>query len=323
MRLTRRGFMLGAGATLLYPGHALTARATAIIEGPAFGASWRAVLPPGVDTRVAGTALQAVVASVDGAMSPFRAGTEIGRFNAGDDTGWIALAPQTREVVAEALRVARLTGGAFDPTVGPLVARYGFGPITGSSDGDHRDIALGEAGLRKADPALTLDLCGIAKGHALDRMAQALGAMGLSDFLIELGGEILGRGRHPSGRRWHAGIERPLPGDLSFQRVVDLGGLALATSGDRVNSYMVGARRYGHIIDPAQGRPAAGPLASVSVFAPRAVTADALATALFAIGPEAGSDFARREAIAALFLLRDGDGIREIATGGFDAHILS
>lgn len=323
MRLTRRGLMLGAGATLLSHGHGLAAAGTVITEGPAFGASWRAVLPPGADARAAGAALQDVVAAVDGAMSPFRADSQIGRFNACDDTGWVAIAPPTRAVVAEALRVARLTGGAFDPTVGPLVGRYGFGPITRGADGDHRDISIGDTTMRKADPRLTLDLCGIAKGHALDRMAGALGAMGLSDFLIELGGEILGRGRHPSGRRWHAGIERPLPGDLTFQRVVDLGGLALATSGDRVNSYMAGGKRHGHVIDPAHRRPAAGPLASVSVFSPRAVTADALATALFAMGPEAGADFARQEAIAALFLLRDGDGIREIATGGFDAHILA
>jgi thiamine biosynthesis lipoprotein len=323
MRLTRRRLLSGAGATLLFPGAGAARVPLTIIDGPAFGAAWRAALPAGPDAGAVGTALRAVVASVDGAMSPFRADSEISRFNASDETGWIAVAAETRAVVTEGLRVARLSGGAFDPTVGALVGRYGFGPIIRPSAGDHRDIAVGTAGIRKAQPSMTLDLCGIAKGHALDRMVAALDGMGLSDFLIELGGEVCGRGRHPSGRGWQVGIERPLPGELVFQRVVGLGGQALATSGDRINSYEVAGRRYGHIIDPAQGRPAAGALASVSVLAPAAITADALATALFAMGAEAGAAFAEGEAIAALFLLRDGGGIREITTGDFDTHILA
>lgn len=323
MRTTRRSLLLGAGATLLLPRAAAAEAETAVIEGPAFGASWRVVLPAGADRDAAGAALRAIVKDVDAAMSPFRAGSEVGRFNAGDDTGWVAVPAPVRAVVAEALRVARLTGGAFDPTVGPLVGRWGFGPITRVAEGDHRDIEISPAGLRKADAALSLDLCGIAKGHALDRMAAALDGLDVPDWLVELGGEVRGRGRHPSGRAWHVGIERPLPGDFAFQCVVDPGGLALATSGDRVNGFDIGGRRHAHIIDPARRRPATGALASVSVLAPRGDTADALATALFALGAEAGPDFAALEAIPALFLLREGGGIRELATGGFDARIVA
>jgi thiamine biosynthesis lipoprotein len=171
----------------------------------------------------------------------------------------------------------------------------------------------------KARGALSLDLCGIAKGHALDRMVAACRARGMDDVLVELGGEVVARGRHPSGRAWRVGIERPSPAG-GFQHAVALDGAALATSGSAVNGYAYRGRRYSHIIDPATGRPADTRLAGVTVAAPAAMTADALATALYAMGPERGPAFAQESGIEALFIMDDA---AEIATGGFDARILA
>ena len=220
-------------------------------------------------------------------------------------------------VIREALRVAALTGNAFNPTLGPLVGRYGFGPLTAGFPGFPDEIALAAGALRKARAGLTLDLNGIAKGHALDRLADACSANGINDFLLELGGEVCARGRHPAGRSWQVAIERPGTAG-AFQRAVALDG-KLATSGNGSNGFAQAGRGYSHIMDPATNRPADLAPASVTVAAPAAMTADALATALFAMG-------SARPGLRAGYwnpcvFVFDG-GAREVATGGFDTRIL-
>jgi thiamine biosynthesis lipoprotein len=235
---------------------------------------------------------------------------------------WIQVSPVTATVVSAALSIAHRTNGAFDPTVGGIVGRYGFGPIRRCSRTNYLGISVGSTGLRKSSSDLTLDLCGIAKGHAVDLISAELSGHGFPDHFIEVGGEVRGKGLHPSGRAWRAGIERPTPGDRSLHCVVETGGLALATSGDLVNSYVVGGRRYGHIINPSRGRPADSRLASVSVLAESAMEADAMATGLYALGSEAGPDCATALQMDALFLLRDRSGFREIMTGNFASYVL-
>lgn len=320
MRLSRRGLIVSAGGALAASALPSWAGAQArTLGGPAFGASWTLVAPAPLDEAAVHDAFADIIASVDAAMSPFRAGSEITRFNRAATTDWLPLSAATRAVVAEGLRVAALTQNAFNPTLGPLVGRFGFGPITDGIAGLPDEIALGDSAVRKARARLTLDLNGIAKGHALDRMAAACAALGLADYLIELGGEVFAAGRHPSGRAWQVGVERPTS-EGGVQRVVTTDGAALATSGSAVNAYEWQGRRYAHIVDPATGRPADSALASVTVAAATAMTADALATALYAMGPERGPDFAASAAIEALFVMEDG---RETATAGFAARILA
>mgnify|MGYP001279750858 CR=1 FL=1 len=324
MKLSRRELILSAGGTMLasafpaFAGSIGNARPRTL-RGPAFGASWSLVAAGSWDAKAVRAAFEPIVASVDGAMSPFRADSEVSRFNRAASTGWQEASAATCMVVKEGLRIAALTGNAFNPTVGPLVGRYGFGPIQGGLPGLPEEITVGKESIRKARAALSLDLCGIAKGHALDRMVAACREQGMTDFLVELGGEVFANGRHPSGRRWQVGIERPsLAG--GFQRAVALDGASLATSGNAVNGYAYGGRRYSHIIDPATGLPAASALASVTVAAETAMTADALATALYAMGPERGPDFAHSAEIEAFFVMSDAS---EVASGGFEARILA
>ncbi|PSM16378.1 FAD:protein FMN transferase [Nitratireductor sp. StC3] len=320
MKLSRRDLMLFAGGAVL--AGALPAEAAEagqrVLRGPAFGASWTLVAAGPLDAGAIRSAFAAVIASVDGAMSPFRADSELSRFNRAATTGWQALSAASCAVAAEGLRVAALTDGAFNPTLGPLVGRYGFGPIRQGRAGRPGEIEVADGAARKARPDLSLDLCGIAKGHALDRMVAVCRARGMTDFVLELGGEVFAIGRHPSGRRWRIGIERPLP-QGGLQRAVALDGMSLATSGDAVNGYAYGGRRYGHIIDPATGAPARSALGSVTVAAETAMTADALATALYGMGARRGPEFARRAAIEALFVMDDA---REVATAGFQARLL-
>lgn len=321
MACTRREFLAGTGAVLLAsPLHA--AQDLLLLQGPAFGAAWRVTVPAGADVGAIASAVMGIVASVDGAMSPFNPASEVARFNRSDSTDWCAMSPDTMATAAAALDAARMTEGAFDPTVGGLVGRYGFGPITRQTEGNYTDIVLRGDALRKSRPDLTLDLCGIAKGHALDRIAAALEALDQSDFFVELGGEVQARGTHPAGRHWRAGVESPDRANDTAQRVVAMTDEALATSGDRVNSYSLAGRRYGHIMDPGLRAPAQSALASVSVFAPTGMMADALATALFVLGPQVGASFASAANIPALFLQREGSGFHEITTGAFDARYI-
>ncbi|MBX3531955.1 MAG: FAD:protein FMN transferase [Rhizobiaceae bacterium] len=288
-----------------------------VLSGPAFGAGWTFAAAGPFDEGALRRAFDAVIASVDASTSPFRSDSEVARFNRADTIGWQPLSPATCAVLDEALRVAQLTGGVFNPTVGPVVGRYGFGPIIEGEPGSPQDIVLGNGEARKRRASLSLDLCGIAKGHALDRMADACRELGLTDFLVELGGEVFATGRHPSGRHWQVGVESPTVGG-AFQRIVALDGTSLATSGNRVNAYRWGGKGYTHIIDPSTGMPADSALGSVTVAAGTAMRADALATALYAMGPERGPAFARGAGVRALFILTDGT---EIATDGFEELI--
>lgn len=322
MQLSRRGFLVGGGA--VFAATALGAETPDLlqIEGPAFGAGWRVRVAAGADAGAIVRAITGVVEEVDAAMSPYRARSEISVFNRAETTDRLPLSTGTLMTIAEAQRIAALTQGAFDPTLGGLVGRYGFGPITTPPDGAFRDLVLGPEGATKAHARQTLDLCGIAKGDALDRCAVALRAIGLDSFFVELGGEVSASGRKRDGSPWRAAVERPLPGATTAQCVVALRGEALATSGDMINSYVVAGHRYSHIIDPRRMTPVDSALASVSVFATRAITADALATALFAMGPERGPAFAETAGIAALFLAREGRGLRAVTTGRFEDRII-
>lgn len=321
MRMSRRDCLIGgAGAALgaLLPATGAAAGGGTTIGGSAFGTYWRARLPDGAHAEAAISAIEAVIAAVDGTMSPFRPDSDVFRFNRTRTTDWLPAPEPLCEVVAKALATARATEGAFEPTIGPLVSHFGFGPVAGPTVGSYAEISVRADAIRKERAELTLDPCGIAKGHALDRIVAALETLGLSSFLVELGGEV-----YAAGDDWQIGVERPLPGPLSIQHIIRLRSAAVATSGDRYNSYEFAGRRFTHIIDPATAEPVAGPLASVSVVSPSAMLADAFATALMVMGPERGGALADRLRLPCLFLMRAGDGIEEMAVGGFEHYIVA
>ena len=290
------------------------------IEGRAFASHWRITAPAGTGITHYRAGIERLLARVDREMSPWRDDSDLFRFNAA--TQECAVSHDVALVARAALDLAQNSGGAFDPTVGPLVARWGFGRISGLESGRWQGLAVGDDSLRKDQPGLTMDLCGIAKGRALDLMAEHLLTAGAADFLIDLGGELKSMGLHPAGRDWRVAVEDPRAARDGAAAVLALpSGLAVATSGLRAQSYDLGAHRYGHIIDPQSARPAEGRVASVSVLSGTAMLADGWATALLAAG-EAGPKIARANSIAALFLLTDKAGLSVITTGGFDRHLM-
>lgn len=318
MALNRRELVLGlaaCGAAVVLPAMA----GSHVLAGPAFGTSWRIVLGEPADAARVHETVAAIVDEVDSTMSPYRPASELSRFNASATEEWQRMPESVCAVVSEALDIAMHTDGAFDPTVGPVVQRHGFGPITGAL-GSYRDIAVSGDTVRKAMPRLTLDLCGIAKGYALDRIASALEKLGVKNALIELGGEIIALGQHADGRAWQVAIEDPMSTEFAVQRIVTPGRMALATSGHTINGVRARASTS-HIIDPHRVRPAETTLMSVSVLAPTAMQADALATALCAAGPEESVVMAKRIGASALFLSDGSIAPREVMTGSFAAHI--
>ena len=290
------------------------------MDGSAFATGWSITAPASVDLERLRAPIAEMLAEIDLQMSPWRTDSAVSRFNRAP-AGTLDMPGALTHVTGAALALAGLSNGEFDPTVGPLVARWGFGPISGDDTPDWNGIGLEGNALSKSHAGLTLDLCGIAKGYALDRMADIVKDAGCSDFLIDLGGELTTMGRHPEGRPWHVAVEDPRPGVNGVFEVLDLGGMTVATSGSRANSYEAGTRLYTHIIDPLTREPANSDLLSVSVIAPDAMTADGWATALFAAGAARGPSLAAAHGVSALFILTGPQGLKRNTTGSFDAHL--
>ncbi|MGH0034078.1 MAG: FAD:protein FMN transferase [Myxococcota bacterium] len=311
------------------------------LAGPTMGTTWSVVLQGRGHTRndltEARQAIRERLASVNALMSTWDPDSELSRLNAHAEPTPFPLSPETLRVFALAQEVSLQTGGAFDVTVGPLVAAWGFGAgaRTPGQAPDAAELAAirGRVGyrlleldgegrtIRKARPDLRCDLSAIAKGYGVDAVAGALEARGWTDYLVEVGGEIRVRGERPGGGPWQVGIERPGddPGRV-VQGVVPLSDLAMATSGDYRNFYEVDGERRSHIVDPRSGRPVTHRVASVSVIHPEAVLADAWATALTVLGPDEGLELAESRGLAAYFLVRTGpERFEARATSGFPA----
>ena len=289
--------------------------------------------PAGLDREAAAQAFAGILETVNRQMSTYRPESELSRFNGAAAGAWLPVSADTRTVVAEALRVARLSGGAFDPTVGPAVDLWGFGaagegqevPAPDQVAAAREAIGFAKVEVRN-DPAqlakqrngVRLDLSGVAKGFAVDKLAAYLDTQGVTDYLVEVGGELRASGRGPEGRPWRIGIEKPTlaPGDL--QRIVDLERGGLATSGNYRIFFEQDGRRYTHIVNPRSGRPVEHDLASATVVADSTMEADALSTSLLVLGPEAGMALAVEQDIAAVFVTGRSGAFSEMVSPAFE-----
>ncbi len=307
------------------------------LEGEAFGTTWslRVVRPPlALDAAGIRTLVTRELERVDAAMSTWRDDSELALFNRARSTDWFPVSPATAAVAALALRASRGSEGAFDPTVAPLVALWGFArsepaalpPPAAAIDvlrervGYERlDVRAEPPALRKRTPALELDLSGVAKGHAVDSVSEALVAHGGEHFLIEIGGELRARGRNARGEPWRVAIEQPANASpRRAQAILALADAALATSGPYRNFFVSDGERHSHLLDPRTGRPVRHGLLSVSVVAESAAWADALATALLVLGPERGFALAERQGLAVLFVTDGAEGTASRSTPAFE-----
>jgi thiamine biosynthesis lipoprotein len=296
-------------------------------HGPTMGTTYSievARRPATVGREKLQATIDEVLAETGRYLSTYAAASEISRFNAAATTEPVEVSEQLGSVVAIANEVSVASGGAFDITVGPLVRAWGFseadaGAVTAPDAQqlarlraevgyDKLQLQTDRRALRKTVAGLQLDVNGIAPGYAVDRIAERFEALGVNDYLIELGGEVRAHGRSPAGRPWRVAIEAPLAGERKPYAVVELDGLGASTSGDYRDFRMVGGRRVSHTIDPRTGAPVTHELASVCVVDESTARADAYATALMVLGPEKGMQLANRLGLAALFIERSADG---------------
>lgn len=289
------------------------------------GTGWsvRCAVPAGHDMAAVQAAIEARLADLVAQTSHWDAGSALCRFNALPPGGVATLPGDLAAVIDLSLRIAHASGGAFDPAIGRLVDLWGFGPpgpqpppgchavaAARRVSGWHRlRWNAGDRRLRQPG-GLALDLSGVAKGHAVDAVADLLAERGIGHCLVEIGGELVGRGLRPDGDPWWVELEDP-PGIALPPVRVALHQCAVATSGD----YLRGT----HSIDPRTGRPATNGVAAVSVIAATAMLADAWATAIAVGWPDDATIAAHR--IAARIVLRDADGMREVLTPALAAML--
>lgn len=276
--------------------------------------------------------------------------SELMQFNQGEIAQPQVVSEDMQFVMNIAQEIYDLTDGAFDPTVAPLVDLWGFGPkVTGNIIPQAEQIqqALSVIGLnylvlnnttkeaqRKRD--IQLDFSAIAKGYAVDAVADLLESSGIEHYLVEVGGELRASGHKQNGDLWRIAIEKPsslnesleqMPlGQTSLeqivQQVISLQNVAVATSGDYRNYFEKNGKRYSHTIDPRTGYPVDHSLASVTVIEKTAIRADALATAMMVMGPEDSLMLAEEYNLPVYILVKEADGFKVQYSKAF-AHYLS
>lgn len=308
-------------------------------DGNTMGTSYQVRLAlPGHDAPLVAAARARVGAALDGVdsrMSTFKPDSELSRLNRRTGDRPLVVSLDTLAVFEAAQDVSRITGGAFDVTVGGYVNAWGFGPTGSRSPVEGRKLAsLGDAvgyeglmldprerSITKRHPLTFADLSAIAKGFGVDQAARALDALGVQDYMIEVGGEVRARGLRPDGHPWRIGIEQPRrQAPRQARYAVPLRDLSMATSGDYRNCFEHAGVRYSHEIDPRTGSPISRRLSSVTVVARECAWADALSTALIVLGPEAGFACALRLGAAAYFVMAGpAGGFVDRATPAFDA----
>ncbi len=293
--------------------------------GATMGTTWsvKAVLPATTDLPALEAMVQRALDAVVREMSPWEPLSDLSRYNRAAAGNWTTLPAATATVLRRAIEVAEQTNGAFDPTLGALTDLWGFGPRAFSgSPPDAADItALREAGGWKRltldgdalfqPGTLRLDLNGIAKGFGVDQAAAALTRAGVKSYLVEVGGELRGTGAKPDGQPWWVELERPPTANDTERTMVALHDLAVATSGDYRRFFEHDGRRYAHTLDPATGAPTTNPTVSVTVLAQDCMSADAWATALTVMAPDAALAFAAEHDLAALVVSRGARGLEE------------
>lgn len=308
------------------------------LAGETMGTSWHVTIVPDKDSPDAATlqkGIEGVLAEVNESMSTYRSDSEISRFNQLEIDQWFPISSEFYYVLSTAMAIGWQSDGAYDVTVGPLVDLWGFGPpgpvAAAPADDTVTDLLerVGQDHLRLdgAGPQLLkrspveLDFSSIAKGYAVDRVAQWLDARGLDRYLVEVGGELRLAGMSGRGDPWHIAIEQPDSSTRTVEKGIRLSDVGLATSGDYRNFFVIDGQRFSHSIDPRRGYPVAHDLVSVTVIHPSAMIADAWATALVVLGYEHAMAVAQEQGLAVYFIRRQGEAFEDSHTPAFGRYL--
>jgi thiamine biosynthesis lipoprotein len=278
--------------------------------------------------------IDAVLKQVNQEMSTYIPDSELSRFNQNPSTEAVEVSVGLARVMKESIRLGKLSGGKLDVTVGPLVNLWGFGPEQRAEKVPSAEllsearariglqhVSLQDNKLSKSLPELYIDLSTVAKGYGVDVVAELIEANGISNYLVEIGGEMRLKGFKHTGELWAIAIEKPLTTERSVQQVIIPKDNAVATAGDYRNYFEVDGVRFSHIIDPETGKPINHKLVSVTVIAPSSMTADGLSTSMMVMGMEKGMAFASENNLAALFISKTENGFDERFTVKFKQYL--
>lgn len=277
--------------------------------------------------------IDARLAEINAAMSTYDPTSEISRLNQQTESSRVGISADFYQTLLISKSVFDQSGGYFDPTVGPLVDLWGFGPegrilqrptaaqvkaVMTQVGFDQLDLSVNNQVLKPV--GVHLDLSAVAKGYGVDQVAGVLAAQGIASYFVEIGGEVQTRGFKPDGSKWIVGLEAPVVGEVSIESALALSDQALATSGNYRNFYEVDGETYAHTINPLTGNPARNRLLSVSVLSDRCAVADAWATALMSMGEDKALKVAQENQLTTQMLVADGDKIKTRVTGNFEQY---
>lgn len=308
-----------------------------VFSGLTMGTTYQVkVVPAGVPVPDNfGKTIQSTLESLDSTFSTYQTDSELMSLNRTPVGETMSLSQPMMRVLGISDQVFQLTGGAFDPTVGPLVNLWGFGPDPSQDKVPELSkikTQLGRIGFgklavdhgaasarRTAD--IQLDLSAVAKGFAVDVVAELLTSHGLVNYLVEVGGELRTNGLKANGQPWRIAIESPTLERREVQQALTLGNAAIATSGDYRNYFERGGRRYSHTIDPRTGFPITHQLASVTVIAEDTASADALATGLMVMGHAESLALAEKNDLAIYLLVKEEAEFKAYYSSAFAPYL--
>ena len=271
--------------------------------------------------------IEAELMKVDDALSTFNKHSIISKINRNDN---VPVNDMFRQVFMLSKNISAETDGAFDITVAPLVNAWGFGfkgnrnkqPQTEKIDSllniiGFQKVSLQNNYIQKANPRIMLDCSAIAKGYGSDCIARLFKKLGIKNFMIEIGGEIVTKGKNPNKMPWKIGITKPTDDSLAskndLEAVLEITDIAMATSGNYRNFYYKGGKKFAHTIDPKTGYPVQHSLLSATVLATNCATADGYATAFMVLGLEkAKSVLKRHPELLAYFIYSEDHGQLQI-----------
>jgi len=273
-----------------------------IIQGKTMGTTW-SIRALGADEK-ARQLIQTHLDQREAVLSHWRKDSALSIFNAATSTDWQPTPRELVEVVELARRIADQTDGVLDITLAPLVEAFGFAPkmtadavmVTGWQ---HLQSRLDPPALKKEVPQLRLNVASVTEGFVIDELVTLLKAQGLSDFLLEVGGEVAAIGKAPDGKPWQVGIQTPEAAQGESLQTIPLTNQCVATSG----TYRHQKDGRSHLIDPRTRRPVEHSLVSVTVIHDSCAVADGYATALMVLGPESGREVADKLGLRVLWIM--------------------
>lgn len=308
------------------------------LQGDTMGTTWHVTVvdaPADITSAELQQGIEVRLEAVNRSMSTYLAESEISRFNALGIASWFDTSPDFFHVLTTALDVGRKSDGAYDITVAPLIALWGFGPngdIEVLPEEDAIAAALTRVGqtrleldqsrrsvMKQVD--LSMDFSSLAKGYAVDKVAQWLADNEVNRFLVEVGGEMRMSGMSAREDLWRIAIEQPDSSTRSMAVALRLTDVAVATSGDYRNYFELDGQRFSHSIDPRTGYPVTHDLVSVTVVHARAMLADAWATALIILGTERAMAVAEAQRLAVYFIHRTEEGYSHSHSSSFSAYL--